>query len=211
VVTFNAKLAGNEVFSIDPQSASIKPGKVCKLQVALQPSLGVLRSRVPLTINGLYNISLEVKASVITRRLTLADPSLHKLSLGPVNVGQNRRERIELVNRAPIPAQVDFSGCLDMLKHQGIYIEPATLTLAAKQRKQFQITFRPQSRRAAFTVNVTVQVSGLVQHLMTLSGLALGIDAQLDTSSVPFGTVVLGSQTTREVRVRNSGASVPFN
>jgi Abnormal spindle-like microcephaly-assoc'd, ASPM-SPD-2-Hydin len=211
VVTFNAQLVGNETFSVDPQSGSIAPGKTCKLQFALQPSFGVLRSRVPLTINGLYSISLEVKANVITRRLTLADRSLQKLSLGPVHVGKNRRECVELVNRAPISAKVDFSGCLDVLKQQGVHIEPPTLTLAAKQRKQFQITFRPQARCASFRVAVPVKVSGLVQHLMTLSGSALGIDAHLDTSSVPFGTVVIGSQTTHVVRLRNNGESVPFD
>jgi hypothetical protein len=206
-VSFNVQLAGRESFSVQPQSGSIPPGTTITLHVALDASLvGAVKARVPVSINGLFNLHLEVKANVVLRRLILANPALQTLALGAVSVGKSRRERVEVVNKGSIPVDADFSVCLSALKDHGVHIDPDHVTLVAKQRKHIQVTYRPQTRCKTFTADLCPTVSGLQQRLLTVTGSGLGMDARLDSNSLPFGTVAFGSQTTRTVRLINTGA-----
>ena len=50
-----------------------------------------------------------------------------------------------------------------------------------------------------------LECAGLSQPLFVVSGQCQGIEITLDSESVPFGAVVLGSRSTRKLIMRNTG------
>jgi len=50
-----------------------------------------------------------------------------------------------------------------------------------------------------------VMYAGVTRKLLSVSGKAQGMEVSLDTDSLPFGTVVLGSQKAKKLRLDNSG------
>jgi hydrocephalus-inducing protein len=50
-----------------------------------------------------------------------------------------------------------------------------------------------------------VSAGGVLLPLATLSGACVGLELALASDSLPFGTVVLGSKTTKHLQLSNTG------
>lgn len=54
-------------------------------------------------------------------------------------------------------------------------------------------------------LQVMLECAGLCQTVFLISGLCQAVDIKLDTTSVPFGAVVIGSQSSRVLVMQNLG------
>jgi hypothetical protein len=169
--------------------------------------LGAFSARVPIEVNGLYTVHVALKATVVARCVELADKAASPLDLGALRVGRNGKCAVELVNRAALSATVDFAPAQALLERYNVKVEPGALTLVARSKGSVTLVFAPKARMAPFSAEVCVAVSGVRTPLLTLTGAALGLEVKLGASALPFGTVILGSQTTRTMQLINSGAA----
>lgn len=64
---------------------------------------------------------------------------------------------------------------------------------------------RPQQRTRPFKEPLKALVAGVPQVLTTISGACAGLSVLLASDSIPFGTVVLGSRTTKRLLLSNNG------
>jgi hydrocephalus-inducing protein len=64
---------------------------------------------------------------------------------------------------------------------------------------------RPQQRTRPFKEPLKALVTGVPQVLTTISGACTGLSVLLASDSIPFGTVVLGSRTTKRLLLSNNG------
>jgi hydrocephalus-inducing protein len=64
---------------------------------------------------------------------------------------------------------------------------------------------RPQQRTRQFKEPLKALVAGVPQVLTTISGACTGLSVLLASDSIPFGTVVLGSRTTKRLLLSNKG------
>jgi len=63
----------------------------------------------------------------------------------------------------------------------------------------------PRQRTRPFKEPLRVLVAGVPQQLTTLTGACTGLSLLLASDSIPFGTVVLGSRTTKRMQLSNVG------
>lgn len=64
---------------------------------------------------------------------------------------------------------------------------------------------RPKQRMLLFKEALRALVAGVPQVLTTLTGACTGVALLLASDSIPFGTVVLGSRTTKRLQLSNVG------
>ena len=167
--------------------------------------LGQYRRRIPVEVNGLYTVHVTLKATVVARCVEVADNAHAPVDLGALRVGRSNRCTVELINKAPLPAAVDFAPAAELAASYGVRFEPGTLQLSAKQKGQVHVVFKPVARTAAFKQRVFANVAGVRTNIFVVAGSALGLEVALGASALPFGTVVLGSQSTKVVQLTNSG------
>jgi hydrocephalus-inducing protein len=205
-ISFNIEHDDTDELAFGTAPTVLPKGASKAIIVCFAPtSRGPFHVRVPVEINGLYNIHIDLKATVVARSIELLDKSQLTLSFGSIRVGKARRCTVHLMNRAPIPVTLDFGPAVTLATSCGVHIEKPTLQLAARQKGAIILVFKPKARLPAFTEAVHAKVAGVETPLLAISGAALGLEVKLDTNTLPFGTIVLGSSTTRYVKLVNSG------
>ncbi len=78
----------------------------------------------------------------------------------------------------------------------------------AHPHQQFHLTLsphRPVGRQRTFSEELFADVAGLRLHMGSLTGACTGTELSLASDSLPFGTVVLGSRTSKRLQLVNSG------
>jgi hydrocephalus-inducing protein len=69
----------------------------------------------------------------------------------------------------------------------------------------FVAVCRPKQRMLLFKEPLRALVAGVPQVLATLTGASTGMSLLLASDSIPFGTVVLGSRSTKRLQLSNNG------
>ena len=193
-------------FGASPTTLARGASAAFTAQLALRQP-GPFSAKVPIEVNGLYTIYVHIRAHAVARSVALAGWPQGLVDLGAVRASKSAKQTLELSNRAILPAQVDFSPCAQRFASDfGVHIEPATLQLPARGKGAATVTFKPQARMAAFNEPLQVLLSGAEATLGCLAGAALGLEMQLGTDMLPFGTVVVGSKTTKTLQLTNTGA-----
>lgn len=68
-----------------------------------------------------------------------------------------------------------------------------------------EVMFSPKSRILPFSEEVLLECQGVLHALFIVQGCCQGIEVHLDQDHIPFGAVVLRSQASRRIMMRNSG------
>eukprot|EP00884_Botryococcus_braunii_P008669 jgi/Botrbrau1/17803/Bobra.0127s0052.1 len=126
---------------------------------------------------------------------------------GVVSCGAESTLTIKVQNRSKAPATISFSRSKDVLAAHGItVIEPRTaVNIQPRQVLPVVLSYRPLLRCPPFHVDVAADVAGACRTLFTVSGVCSGAELRLTADSIPFGVVLLGSQTTHAIRLENVG------
>jgi len=79
------------------------------------------------------------------------------------------------------------------------------VVLGPRESLAVQLSFTPGVRISQFNEDLMINYAGLTRKLLSIAGKAQGMEANLDTDSLPFGTVVEKSQKSKKLALENSG------
>ncbi|KAJ0401033.1 hypothetical protein P43SY_009913 [Pythium insidiosum] len=171
---------------------------------------------VPFVVNGSTTVSVSIRGEGVAPKVELANSSMQALTFGALQVGQQISRTVKIINRTKRKAAVEIvdgeSGHGEKtdddvsLSSLGINVFPTgELTLKAKESVDVEFRFAPTRRLLPFQRDVFLRVAGSQRRLLTLSGCCQGMDVQLETDTLSFGTVCLGSHVLRKVHLQNRG------
>lgn len=167
---------------------------------------------VPFTVNGSSTISISVRGEGIVPKVELVNASMQSVAFSALQIGQQATRSVKIVNRAKRKITVELvddaalTPGVPSLEALGLaLVTPRELTLRPKETADIEFKFAPTKRVPAFQKDVFMDVAGSKKKLVTLSGCCQGMDVSLDTDTLSFGTVCLGSQLVRKVRLQNRG------
>lgn len=165
---------------------------------------------VPFTINGSSTINISIRGEGIAPRVELVNPAMQTVAFSALQIGQQSSRTVKIVNRAKRKVSVDVVDAsipgvpsLEMLSIS--ILSQRELVLRPKETADITFQFAPTKRIPAFQKDVFLDVAGSKKKLVTLSGCCQGMEVALDTDTLSFGTVCLGSQLVRKVRLQNRG------
>lgn len=168
---------------------------------------------IPFTVNGSSTISISVRGEGIVPKVELVNPSMQSVAFSALQIGQHVVRTIKIVNRAKKKISVELMDgdavtspgvpSLDMLSIS--ILSQREIVLRPKETADIEFKFAPTMRIPAFQKDVFIDVAGSKKKLVTLSGCCQGMEISLDTDTLSFGTVCLGSQLVRKVRLQNRG------
>jgi hypothetical protein len=192
-------------FAISTTCSALLPGASCPLTITFtpQPGSGMRASAVEISTNAttsLEFISLTGVSSPST--LALAPPSLN---FGSVLVGANSTLSVQLTNIGSNPATiVSLTATGDYTVTSGTCPSTAA-TLAANATCAAQITFAPTqsgSRTGTLSIASTATTAPLT---VPLTGTGIQSHMQISPSSLSFGPIAVGSQTSLSLTLSNTG------
>uniref|UniRef100_K3W9Q9 MSP domain-containing protein n=1 Tax=Globisporangium ultimum (strain ATCC 200006 / CBS 805.95 / DAOM BR144) TaxID=431595 RepID=K3W9Q9_GLOUD len=168
---------------------------------------------VPFMINGgSSTINISIRGEGITPKVELVNPAaMQSVTFSALQIEQQLSRTIKIVNRAKRKITVDVvdddsvPGVLSLEALSISILSPREIVLRPKETADIEFKFAPTKRIPAFQKDVFLNVAGSKKKLVTLSGCCQGMEVALDTDTLLFGTVCLGSQLVRKVRLQNRG------
>jgi hypothetical protein len=165
---------------------------------------------VPFTINGSSTVNVSVRGEGVFPKVELVNSSMQMVVLGNLQIGQQVSRTVKIANRSKRKTVVE---CVDSpqpgvapLDGLGISVFPQhEVSLRAKESADIEFRFAPTQRIPSFQKDVLIRVGGSTKKLLTLSGCCQGIEVVLETDTLSYGAVCLGSQLVRKVRLQNRG------
>lgn len=165
---------------------------------------------IPFVVNGTSKVPITIVGKGIQPRLELVNASQRSLNFGIVNLGNEVRKTIPIVNKSKkalsvqIIEESDFGQgafeekCISIFPRSEIIVGP-------RESVNLQVSFAPTKRIAKFSQDLNIKYAGITRKLVTLSGKGQGVEVNLDTDSLPFGNVVINSAKTKKLSLENSG------
>ncbi len=165
---------------------------------------------VPFIVNGTTKVPVNVVGNGINARLELVNGSQRRTNFGLVNVGSDASRNVAIVNRSKkaLPIQLleegEYGG--GALSDRCISFSPkAEIIIGPRETVSIQLLFSPNKRISQFNEDLLIRYAGITRKLLSLAGKAQGVQISLDSDSLPFGVVVLGSQKVRKLTLENTG------
>ncbi|KAL4085786.1 hypothetical protein PRIC1_014796 [Phytophthora ramorum] len=165
---------------------------------------------VPFTVNGSSTINISVRGEGVFPKVELVNSSMQMVVLGNLQIGQQISRTVKIANRSKRKTVVE---CVDSLQQGvasldalGISVFPRhEISLRAKESADLEFRFAPTQRIPSFQKEVLIRVGGSTKKLLVLSGCCQGIEVVLETDTLSYGAVCLGSQLVRKIRLQNRG------
>ncbi|KAF1774057.1 Abnormal spindle-like microcephaly-associated protein, ASH domain [Phytophthora cactorum] len=165
---------------------------------------------IPFTINGSSTVNVSIRGEGVFPKVELVNSSMQMVVLGNLQIGQQISRTVKIANRSKRKTVVEYVdspqpgvASLDAL---GISVFPQQeISLRAKESADIEFLFAPTQRIPSFQKDVFIRMSGSTKKLLTLSGCCQGIEVILETDTLSYGPVCLGSQLVRKVRLQNRG------
>jgi hypothetical protein len=165
---------------------------------------------IPFLLNGTSNINVLVKGEGVIPKIELVSVAQQNVGFGTLQIGQEATRSIKLINRSKCAASFELidpelagRGRLDECAIK--FFPTGETTLNPGERCSIELQFAPFQRLAAFAEDLLINVAGSTRKLCTLSGCASGMSVELETDTLPFGSVCAKSQLTRHLNMQNSG------
>eukprot|EP00775_Hariotina_reticulata_P008964 gene8964-9139_t len=208
-LSFDVAFDSTENWEISASPCVLGPGQTQEILVTFKPTAAQTYTTVmPLRVNGLYNINIMLGGEGVPLRIELLKPEQQQrgIAFGAVPCGSSCSRTLSLVNRGRASAFVSFGPSTELFERLGIDIMPAGgVSLQPRETVEVNLWFRPRQRMRPFKEPLYALVAGVSQQLALLTGACTGLSLLLASDSVPFGTVVLGSRTTKRLQLSNVG------
>ncbi|KXZ49496.1 hypothetical protein GPECTOR_21g722 [Gonium pectorale] len=196
-------------WQVDCGPSVLQPGEAREWVVTFRPRGPAACSlSLPLEINGLYTVHVEVKGEGSPLRVEVANPAHRAINFGPVSQGGSTTRVVPVINRGRTPATLCLAPSLDLLARCSVEVIPTPSTeILLRPRESTDLTFffKPTARMRPFTEELLVNLCGINTPLATLTGACLGTELRLASDSLPFGPVVLGSRAVKRLQLENTG------
>lgn len=144
--------------------------------------------------------------------MEVADPRHRIVDLGATEVTKNapkKKKYIPIINNSPAPVTFNLALTPETpaLQSTGaLTISPTnTITLEPSGMCKVEVAFASNSRIPQFSEEVTMEFAGQYETLFVVKGQCLGMEVSLDTTAIPFPTVVKGSSSSRKLIMSNTG------
>ncbi|KAG1683786.1 hypothetical protein DVH05_013126 [Phytophthora capsici] len=165
---------------------------------------------IPFTINSSSTVNVSIRGEGVFPKVELVNSSMQMVVLGNLQIGQQVSRTVKVVNRSKRKTMME---CMDTpqpgvasLEALGISIFPQQeFSLRAKESADIEFRFAPTQRTPSFQKEVSIRVGSSKKKLLTLSGCCQGIEVVLETDTLSYGAVCLGSQLVRKIRLQNRG------
>lgn len=165
---------------------------------------------IPFSVNGSTTINVSIRGEGTLPRVELVNSSMQTVSFGNLQIGQQLSRTVKIVNRSKRRTVVELEDSpqpgIASLGDMGITLLPQRdVMLRTKESAEVEFQFSPTQRIPSFQKDIFVNVAGCRKKLLTLAGCCQGIEVTLETDTLSFGAVCLGSQLVRKVRLQNRG------
>lgn len=205
-LTISAVSASGAGFSVSGLSlpATLNPGQNADVNVTFTPqSAGATSGALSIASNAPGSPALLSLTGTGAQGQLSASPT--NVSFGSVLVGDNAPQTITLTNTGSVPVAISNASVFGA----GFSLSGLSLpvTLNAGTNTAFTITFAPT---AAGNVSGSVSITSNASNSTLVVGLTgIGTQGQLSASpsSVTFGSVTTGSNTSQTVTLSNSGSA----
>ncbi|XP_014668502.1 PREDICTED: LOW QUALITY PROTEIN: hydrocephalus-inducing protein homolog [Priapulus caudatus] len=200
----------NGWLEMDFQAQVLPPGGSCEATFTFCPRQTCnYQSAVQFEINGLSKFTVHIKGQGVVLKVEVVDARHKTVRLGSLKIGHVVKKEVSIVNRSV--AATTFH--LALQPSQAALEDPQTLalsplaevTLKPRATCDVEVIFSPKTRIVPFSEEVALESEGVYLPLFMLMGSCQGLEVGLDTASVPFGAVVLNSQSVRTVVMHNTG------
>ncbi|RHY53725.1 hypothetical protein DYB38_002829 [Aphanomyces astaci] len=163
---------------------------------------GYIDEVIPFTINGTTVINVTIKGEGIFPKIELVGNVQQLVNFGTLQIGQSQSRFVKLLNRAKRKTTVELISPPNM----DISLFPQhEIVLKPRETVDVELRFAPSRRIPAFQEELAMEVAGTRKKLVVLTGWGQGMDVQLETETLGFGSVVFGSQLIRKVLLQNRG------
>jgi len=162
-------------------------------------------------INGLHKIAVKLKGEGVPLKLELDKSEHSNIDFGVIGVGSDVTKVARLVNQGKraIALTLNYGDQLEVLKQKSaISVYPdKEFTLNPREGIDIEIRFNPHIRLHHFKNELFYQITENkeVYKLLNIIGCCHGIELKLHQDTLGFGSVVVNSKLTREVKIENLG------
>ena len=191
----------------------LMPDESAKLEIPIVFTPREIRKyaeTIKLDFNGLYFVDVQVTGQGIPLNLDLKDPDQLLTDLGIVSVGGDVSRTVPVINRsakavkfriAPRNAE-NFEKSALSLKPTGTEV-----VLKPKEVLPLEVRFKPKTRMPDFEHEIMIQVDGVEEDrkLLSVKGVAHGIELKIMDEVLGFGNVVKDSRLTKTLQMSNFG------
>lgn len=161
---------------------------------------------MPIEVNGLYTVYVEIKGEGTPLKIELANPSQYNFNLGAIGPLHSTTRVASLVNRSRVATRLSLTKSASCLQAFGIEILPrAELFLRPRESGDITFFFRPPGRLLPFSESFGVDVAGVHIPVLLVSGACLGTEIKLASTSLPFNPVTKGSRASKRLQLENTG------
>jgi hydrocephalus-inducing protein len=165
---------------------------------------------IPFIVNGTSKVPITVVGKGIQPRLELVNASQRNLNFGIINIGNEVRKTIPILNKSKKTLHVQIIEESEFgsseFENKCITVFPRNeMSIGPRESVNLQCSFAPNRRISKFTQDINIKYAGITRKLVSLSGKGQGVEIGLDTDSLPFGNVVINSAKTKKLSLENSG------
>ncbi|XP_057292027.1 hydrocephalus-inducing protein-like [Hydractinia symbiolongicarpus] len=188
----------------------ILPGESKEIEIRFYPRESkVYTERIGFEVNGLSMMYVDIRGEGADMKVDVVDPADRKVNLGIVQVNEKVQKTVRIVNNslAAISFTATVTPFVTALQNPNVLaITPISLiSLNPKAKCDVVVHFHPKSRVAKFSEEVILECAGVSQPLFTIVGACQAQEIKLDSEAIPFGSVTLGSSSSRKLMMMNTG------
>ncbi|KAK9824158.1 hypothetical protein WJX72_008157 [[Myrmecia] bisecta] len=206
-ISFDLGYESSGALQVSCSATVLAPGETKDIPITFTPhEARAYHETLPFHINGLYTLNIIVKGEGSPLKIDLANPAQRLLSFGSVSRGATASRVLQVINRGRIPTALSFAPSLAMLQQHGIEVAvKGDVLLKPRATADITFVFKPAGRMRAFKDELVVGVAGISLPLAQLAGACLGTEVTVESDSIPFGSVVLGSTVSKRLQMENTG------
>eukprot|EP00794_Sanderia_malayensis_P018879 gene18879-20779_t len=209
-ISFECQYKNTPHLEVVSEPGILSNGGKCEVDFLFYPrQLKTYHERVPFEINGLSMFYIDIEGQGTEMKIEVANPIDRKINLGALRIGKTSSRSVKIINNSMAP--IDFTvaitpATLALQQSNIISIHPQSMiSLNPKATTDVTVNFSPKSRIPQFSEEVILECAGISQPLFLLNGCCHGMEIKLDSEAVPFGTVTLGSSSSRKLIMYNTG------
>ena len=210
-LSLDCTFAKTRALAVDCHPTVLEPGQAVDVPFTVVPrEVMDYGFTVPFLVNGSSTINVGVIGAGVPARLELANSSQVQMNFGSVSEGDEQSKQVRVVNRSQRPLEFEMIDKQEMgmgrLEAVNVSVFPrGKVILGPRETGTIDLQFAPNKRMPAWSEDVVVSYAGVERKLLEVTGRSTGIELALETDTLPFGTVCMGSQQTRSVLLENSG------
>jgi hydrocephalus-inducing protein len=211
VIDLDCHFEKKPYFRVDCPPMTLGPRESVDIPIIFTPRAEISYTEViSFSLNSSSVVNVTVRGEGIYAKVDLFNSSMHNINFGNLQLGHTISKMVKIINRSkrkvPIQIQEDFGEKEHSLEALGVSIFPQNeIVLKPKESLDLQLKLSATHRTPQFQKDISLVAPGSKKKLLTLSGSCQGMDVQLETDLISFGTVCMGSHLTRKIQLQNRG------